>query len=92
MVAALGRAAESMAFLLFIRLTGYYQFEKSYVKGLLTHYTRMLLLFGLAAVIPYLLSTINILKEYERSVVFKLGRLLPKDHGTGSGLYFLACL
>jgi regulator of protease activity HflC (stomatin/prohibitin superfamily) len=44
---------------------------------------RMLLLFGLAVVILYLLSTINILKEYERGVVFRLGRLLPKAMGPG---------
>jgi len=44
---------------------------------------RMLWLFGLTIVILYLLSTINILKEYERGVVFRLGRLLPKAMGPG---------
>jgi regulator of protease activity HflC (stomatin/prohibitin superfamily) len=42
-----------------------------------------MLLFGLALVILYLLSTINILKEYERAVVFRLGRLLPEAMGPG---------
>ncbi len=42
-----------------------------------------MLLFGLAIVILYLFSTINILKEYERAVVFRLGRLLPEAMGPG---------
>ena len=42
-----------------------------------------MLLFGLAIVIFYLISTINILKEYERGVVFRLGRLVPKAAGPG---------
>jgi len=41
------------------------------------------LLFGIAIVLIYLWSTINILKEYERGVVFRLGRLLPKAAGPG---------
>ncbi len=41
------------------------------------------LLFGVAVVILYLWSTINILKEYERAVVFRLGRLLPVAKGPG---------
>jgi regulator of protease activity HflC (stomatin/prohibitin superfamily) len=41
------------------------------------------LLFGLVVVILYLWSTVNILKEYERGVVFRLGRLLPKAMGPG---------
>jgi len=40
-------------------------------------------LFGIAIVILYLLSTVNILKEYERGVVFRLGRLLPNAAGPG---------
>jgi regulator of protease activity HflC (stomatin/prohibitin superfamily) len=32
------------------------------------------LLFGVAIVILYCWSTINILREYERGVVFRLGR------------------
>lgn len=42
-----------------------------------------MLLFGLAVVILYLLSTINILKEYERAVVFRLGRLIQNAMGPG---------
>lgn len=44
---------------------------------------------GSALIIPvivillYLLSTVNILKEYERGVVFRLGRLVPKAMGPG---------
>jgi len=40
-------------------------------------------LFGVAVVLLYLWSTINILKEYERAVVFRLGRLLPEAQGPG---------
>ncbi len=40
-------------------------------------------LFGVAIVLLYLWSTINILKEYERAVVFRLGRLLPEAQGPG---------
>lgn len=45
------------------------------------------LTFGFLIVILYLLSTINILKEYERAVVFRLGRLLP--NAMGPGLIFI---
>jgi regulator of protease activity HflC (stomatin/prohibitin superfamily) len=40
-------------------------------------------LVGLAIVILYLWSTVNILREYERGVVFRLGRLLPNAMGPG---------
>jgi regulator of protease activity HflC (stomatin/prohibitin superfamily) len=43
----------------------------------------MLWLISLSVVILYLWSTINILKEYERGVVFRLGRLLPEAMGPG---------
>jgi regulator of protease activity HflC (stomatin/prohibitin superfamily) len=42
-----------------------------------------IVLFGVAIVIFYLLSTINILKEYERAVVFRLGRLAQDAKGPG---------
>ncbi len=45
------------------------------------------LLWGVALVILYLLSTINIMKEYERAVVFRLGRL-AKD-ALGPGVVFI---
>jgi len=41
------------------------------------------LLVGIVIVLLYLWSTIHILKEYERGVVFRLGRLLPKAMGPG---------
>jgi regulator of protease activity HflC (stomatin/prohibitin superfamily) len=49
--------------------------------------THEALLFGVAVIILYLLSTINILKEYERAVVFRLGRL-AKD-ALGPGVIFI---
>jgi regulator of protease activity HflC (stomatin/prohibitin superfamily) len=48
----------------------------------------MLSFFGVAVVVLYLWSTINILKEYERAVVFRLGRLLPEAMGPGLILIF----
>jgi len=45
--------------------------------------TTQILLFGVALLILYLLSTINILREYERAVVFRLGRLVPEAMGPG---------
>jgi regulator of protease activity HflC (stomatin/prohibitin superfamily) len=40
-------------------------------------------LIGLAIVLLYIWSTVNILKEYERGVIFRLGRLLPNAMGPG---------
>jgi len=40
-------------------------------------------LFGIAVVLLYLWSTVNVLKEYERAVVFRLGRLIPEARGPG---------
>jgi regulator of protease activity HflC (stomatin/prohibitin superfamily) len=39
-------------------------------------------------VILYLLSSIKILREYERGVIFRLGRLLPQPKGPGMVLVF----
>lgn len=50
--------------------------------------TGMLFLFGVVVVVLYVWSTINILKEYERAVVFRLGRLLPNAMGPGLILIF----
>src|SRR3989338_5092891 len=36
----------------------------------------------------YLLSSIKILREYERGVIFRLGRMLPKAKGPGVILVF----
>jgi regulator of protease activity HflC (stomatin/prohibitin superfamily) len=44
--------------------------------------------FAVVIVLLYLWSTINILKEYERAVVFRLGRLLPEAMGPGLILIF----
>ncbi|MBN2241994.1 MAG: slipin family protein [Acidobacteria bacterium] len=44
-------------------------------------------LLGLLIVIVYLFSTIHILKEYERGVLFRLGRLVP--NASGPGLIFV---
>src|SRR5580704_2346712 len=41
-----------------------------------------------AVVIIYLLSSIKILREYERGVIFRLGRLLPQPKGPGVILVF----
>jgi regulator of protease activity HflC (stomatin/prohibitin superfamily) len=40
-------------------------------------------LFGVAIVVLYIWSTVNILKEYERGVIFRLGRLVPNAMGPG---------
>ncbi|NLV32096.1 MAG: slipin family protein [Acidobacteria bacterium] len=40
-------------------------------------------MLGLIIVLLYLWSTIHILKEYERGVAFRLGRLVPKAMGPG---------
>jgi regulator of protease activity HflC (stomatin/prohibitin superfamily) len=45
--------------------------------------TGMAWLFVVAVVILYFWSTINILKEYERGVIFRLGRLIPEAKGPG---------
>src|SRR3954469_2200395 len=39
-------------------------------------------------VMVYLISSINILAEYERGVIFRLGRLLPEAKGPGLILVF----
>jgi regulator of protease activity HflC (stomatin/prohibitin superfamily) len=41
------------------------------------------LLFVIVIVAFYLFSSIKILKEYERAVIFRLGRLLPQPKGPG---------
>src|SRR3984885_2482563 len=39
-------------------------------------------------VVLYLMSSIKILREYERAVIFRLGRLLPQPKGPGVILVF----
>ena len=41
-----------------------------------------------AVLVLYLLSSIKILREYERGVVFRLGRVLPQAKGPGIVLVF----
>jgi regulator of protease activity HflC (stomatin/prohibitin superfamily) len=48
----------------------------------------LFLYVGLAIVLFYLLSTVNILKEYERGVIFRLGRLQPQAAGPGVVIVF----
>ncbi len=40
-------------------------------------------LFGTLVVVVWLFNSINVLREYERGVVFRLGRLLPQAKGPG---------
>jgi len=44
--------------------------------------------FVLLIVVLYLISSVNILKEYERGVIFRLGRLVPDTKGPGVILVF----
>src|ERR1700722_18231633 len=44
-------------------------------------YTAMGLGIALAVVALYLLSCLRVLTEYERGVIFRLGRVLPKPKG-----------
>ncbi len=45
-------------------------------------------LIGVIIVVLYVLSAIKILREYERGVIFRLGRLLPNAKGPGIILVF----
>ena len=42
----------------------------------------------LLLVVLYVLSSIKILREYERAVIFRLGKLLPQPKGPGIVLVF----
>jgi len=46
--------------------------------GFLSPYAFVVLIFAF-----YLISSVNILKEYERGVIFRLGRLMPDPKGPG---------
>lgn len=41
------------------------------------------LLFGVLVVVIWLFNSIKVLREYERGVIFRLGRLLPQEKGPG---------
>ncbi len=43
---------------------------------------------AIAIIVLYLVSSIKILREYERAVIFRLGRLLPEPKGPGIALVF----
>ncbi len=45
-------------------------------------------LMAFAFVVFYFISVINVLREYERGVIFRLGRLLPEPKGPGLILVF----
>src|SRR5215813_9107383 len=40
-------------------------------------------LFGILILVVWLVNSINVLREYERGVIFRLGRLLPQPKGPG---------
>ncbi len=42
-----------------------------------------LLFVGMAMVLIWLFNSLNVLREYERGVIFRLGRLLPEPKGPG---------
>src|SRR3990172_8909415 len=46
-------------------------------------------LIGLLIVVLYVISSIKILPEYERGVIFRLGKLLPRPKGPGVILVFV---
>ena len=48
----------------------------------------MIELIPVVVIIIYLLSSIKILREYERGVIFRLGRVLPQPKGPGLFLVF----
>jgi regulator of protease activity HflC (stomatin/prohibitin superfamily) len=50
--------------------------------------TNMPVLIVFAVIVLYLLNSIKILREYERGVVFRLGRALPQPKGPGIILIF----
>src|SRR6202020_3387132 len=46
------------------------------------------ILIVIAVIVLYLLNSIKILREYERGVIFRLGRALPQPKGPGIILVF----
>jgi len=52
----------------------------------MSYLTTPVIIIGL--VVIYILSSIKILREYERGVIFRLGRVLPKPKGPGIILVF----
>jgi regulator of protease activity HflC (stomatin/prohibitin superfamily) len=48
----------------------------------------LLVLIAVGVIVIYLLNSIKILREYERGVIFRLGRVLPQPKGPGIILVF----
>src|SRR5215475_9662249 len=46
------------------------------------------LLFGIVLLLIWLFNSLNVLREYERGVIFRFGRLLPQPKGPGLILVF----
>src|SRR5712672_208876 len=46
------------------------------------------LLFGVVIVLIWLFNSLNVLREYERGVIFRVGRLLPEPKGPGLIIVF----
>jgi regulator of protease activity HflC (stomatin/prohibitin superfamily) len=46
------------------------------------------LLFGVVLLLIWLFNSLNVLREYERGVIFRVGRLLPEPKGPGLILVF----
>ena len=46
------------------------------------------ILIAIVAIAFYLISSIKVLNEYERGVIFRLGKLLPQPKGPGIVLVF----
>jgi regulator of protease activity HflC (stomatin/prohibitin superfamily) len=55
---------------------------------LIISYIAIVLGIGLALLALYLLSCIRVLTEYERGVIFRLGRVMPKPKGPGLIMVF----
>ena len=47
-----------------------------------------LLMFGAVIFVFWIFACLNVLNEYERAVVFRLGRVLKEDKGPGLVLIF----
>src|ERR1051325_7069368 len=46
------------------------------------------LLFGVIIILIWLFNSLNVLREYERGVIFRIGRLLPEPKGPGLIMVF----
>jgi regulator of protease activity HflC (stomatin/prohibitin superfamily) len=60
--------------------------ERPYKEANMNYLTAPIIIIGL--VVLYILNSIKVLREYERGVIFRLGRVLPKPKGPGIILVF----